>query len=78
MNPLPVDPTEQIVQEYLELKKNGPKRSSKERFAEDVRRGLIDSKGRLTKLFCGAADPEPEKADEILKQDWGTKGEQPW
>jgi hypothetical protein len=31
----------------------------KENFARMVRHGIINSKGKLTKLFGGEADPEP-------------------
>lgn len=48
-------PTIEEMRAALEATKLPPK----ENFARMVRHGLINSKGQLTKLFGGDADPEP-------------------
>ena len=72
----PIPTTEALIQQFYDAEAKRPKRTSQERFAEYVAKGFIDTKGRLTTLFSGVAEPEIVKADEILKEDWGE--ETPW
>jgi hypothetical protein len=40
----------------------------REHFARLVRMSLIDTQGRVTRLYGGEAEPEIDKPDELLRQ----------
>jgi len=56
----------EIGKEALEALRNAPKETSREHLARLIRIGLIDTEGRVTRLFGGEAEPEIEKADAYL------------
>jgi hypothetical protein len=64
---IPNTPTSnELAQEALQALRTAPPESSREHFARLVRMGLIDTQGRVTKLFGGDAEPEIDQADALL------------
>jgi hypothetical protein len=57
----------EIADEALEALRRAPPETPREHFARLVRMGLIDTRGRLTRLYGGEAEPEIEKADELAR-----------
>ena len=56
----------EIAKEALEAMRSKPKRTAGQIFARLIRIGLINTKGRVTKLYGGEVEPEIERADEFL------------
>jgi hypothetical protein len=64
MNSIPTP--NDLAREALETLQNAPPESPREHLSRLERLGLIDTHGRVTKLFGGEAEPEIEKADAYL------------
>jgi hypothetical protein len=58
----------EIAEEAWEALRKLPPETPREHFARLVRMGLIDTQGRVTRLYGGEAEPETDKADELLRQ----------
>jgi len=58
---LPSPSPAQLVKEARESLKRSPPEPPRERIIRMVREGRINSRGELTKLFGGAAEPEPDR-----------------
>jgi hypothetical protein len=59
---------QQLAQEALEALRKAPPETPREHFARLVRMGLIDTQGRVTKLYGGEAEPETDKADDLARE----------
>jgi hypothetical protein len=59
---------QEIAEEAREALRKLPPETPREHFARLVRVGLIDTQGRVTRLYGGEAEPESDKADELLRQ----------
>jgi hypothetical protein len=57
----------ELSQEALEALRQAPSETPNEHIARLVRLGLVNRQGRLTRLFGGEAEPEIDKADDILR-----------
>ncbi len=59
---------QELAQEAQEALAKAPSETPREHFARLVRMGLIDTQGRVTRLYGGEAEPETDKADDLLRQ----------
>ena len=58
----------ELAQEALAALRNAPPETPREHFVRLVRMGLIDTQGRVTRLCGGDAEPETDKADDLLRK----------
>jgi hypothetical protein len=58
---------QEIAEEAREALRKAPPETPRECFARLVRMGLIDTQGRVTRLYGGEAEPEIDKADELAR-----------
>jgi hypothetical protein len=73
---------EELAAEAREALRRLPPQSSREHFTELVRKGWINSRGQVTKLLCGIAEPEPNyetwtMEDEVSASENGPPGPEP-
>lgn len=63
------NPTAQeLALEAVEALRKAPPETPRQHFARLVRMGLINSQGRVTRLYGGEAEPEIDRADDLLQQ----------
>ena len=60
---------EELGQEAREALRRLPPQSSSEIFTELVRKGWINSRGQVTRLLCGVAEPEPNYETWTMEDD---------